>query len=155
MKTILTNTTEEYVPEYPNGTYAYFATVDENWNSAYPYAVNSFYGVYSNALVNSVSEPTIYTSTVSTELIDLNKLNINVFPNPSTDLIAIQIGQLSKINLNIELTNSDGKLIEKKQINAGSTIAYFNTETLYNGIYLIKISHQNGESVIKKVVINR
>jgi len=23
-------------PEYPNGTYAYFATVDANWNSAYP-----------------------------------------------------------------------------------------------------------------------
>ena len=143
-------------PEYPNGTYAYFATVDENWNSAYPYAVNTFYGIYSNALVNSVSEPTtIYTSTVSNELIDLNYLNINIFPNPSTDLIAIQIGQLSKINLNIELSNSEGKLIERKQISAGSTIAYFNTETLYNGIYLIKISHLNGESVIKKVVINR
>ena len=118
--------------------------------------MNTFYGIYSNALVNSVSEPTtIYTSTVSNELIDLNYLNINIFPNPSRDLIAIQIGQLSKINLNIELSNSEGKLIERKQISAGSTIAYFNTETLYNGIYLIKISHLNGESVIKKVVINR
>ena len=26
-------------PEYPNGTYAYFATVDEDWNSKYPYVV--------------------------------------------------------------------------------------------------------------------
>ena len=30
-------------PEYPNGTYAYFCTVDENWNSAYPYAVGPTY----------------------------------------------------------------------------------------------------------------
>ena len=142
-------------PEYPNGTYAYFATVDENWNSAYPYAVNTFYGVYSNALVNSVNETTtVYTSTVSNESIDLNNLNINIFPNPAVDLIAIQIGQLSKINLNIELTNMEGKLIAKKQISAGSTLAYFNTEILYNGVYFMKISHLNG-SIIKKVVINR
>ena len=32
-------------PEYPNGTYAYFCTVDENHNSAYPYVVGpTFYG---------------------------------------------------------------------------------------------------------------
>ncbi|NBX28750.1 MAG: YHYH protein, partial [Chitinophagia bacterium] len=32
-------------PEYPNGIYCYFATVDANWNSAYPYVVGpTFYG---------------------------------------------------------------------------------------------------------------
>ena len=50
-------------PEYPNGTYAYFCTVDENHNSYYPYAVGpSFYGVYSNASVNSINEGTIIYS---------------------------------------------------------------------------------------------
>lgn len=39
-------------PEYPQGTYAYFCTVDENWNSAYPYAVGpTFYGVKSASKV--------------------------------------------------------------------------------------------------------
>jgi hypothetical protein len=33
-------------PEYPGGTYCYFATVDSRWNSAYPYVVGpTFYGV--------------------------------------------------------------------------------------------------------------
>ena len=32
-------------PEYPNGTYAYFATIDENWNPAFPYFFASYYGV--------------------------------------------------------------------------------------------------------------
>jgi hypothetical protein len=50
-------------PEYPAGTYAYFATVDENWNSAYPYVVGpTFYGVYANRSVNTVpAGTTIYT----------------------------------------------------------------------------------------------
>ena len=44
-------------PEYPNGTYAYFATVDANWNSAYPYIVGpTFYGVKSAVKVASISE---------------------------------------------------------------------------------------------------
>jgi hypothetical protein len=33
-------------PEYPNGIYCYFATVDKNWNSVYPYIVGeTYYGV--------------------------------------------------------------------------------------------------------------
>ncbi|MBM4179433.1 MAG: YHYH protein [Ignavibacteria bacterium] len=33
-------------PEYPNGTYAYFATIDENGVSAYPYMIGpTYYGV--------------------------------------------------------------------------------------------------------------
>jgi hypothetical protein len=44
-------------PEYPNGIYCYFATVDANWNSAYPYIVGpTFYGVYTKASVTSITE---------------------------------------------------------------------------------------------------
>ena len=51
-------------PEYPNGTYAYFCTVDENWNSAYPYVVGpTFYGVKTAGKVTSITEPTtVYTA---------------------------------------------------------------------------------------------
>jgi hypothetical protein len=51
-------------PEYPNGIYCYFATVDANWNSAYPYVVGpTFYGVVSASRVNAITEPvTVYVS---------------------------------------------------------------------------------------------
>ena len=54
-------------PEYPAGIYCYFATVDANWNSAYPYLVGpTFYGNKTAAKVTSVSEPTTtYTCTFS------------------------------------------------------------------------------------------
>src|SRR5690606_13738523 len=52
-------------PEYPQGTYAYFCTVDANWNSAYPYAVGpTFYGVKTAQKVTTVTESTTtYTPT--------------------------------------------------------------------------------------------
>ncbi len=44
-------------PEYPGGTYAYFCSVDANWNSAYPYIVGpTFYGVVTGAKVASIAE---------------------------------------------------------------------------------------------------
>lgn len=53
-------------PEYPAGIYCYFATVDANWNSAYPYVVGpTFYGVYANRKVTSIAEAvTIYSPIV-------------------------------------------------------------------------------------------
>ena len=143
-------------PEYPNGTYAYFCTVDENWNSAYPYAVGpTFYGVYSNALVNNINESTtVYTSTVGINNEDFKNINVDIYPNPSTNLIAIQVGEINKEYLKISLIDINGKLISKTKINPGSTIAHFSTEILYNGVYFIKIS--NGLNIIsRKVIVKR
>jgi len=62
-------------PEYPNGTYCYFATVDSNWNSAYPYVVGpTFYGVYAKAQVTAITEAvTQYTgSSLPVNLLSFN-----------------------------------------------------------------------------------
>lgn len=59
-------------PEYPSGTYCYFATVDANWNSAYPYVVGpTFYGLRTASKVASIAEPvTPYISTLPVQLRD-------------------------------------------------------------------------------------
>ncbi len=141
-------------PEYPNGTYAYFATVDENWNSAYPYVVGpTFYGVSENRKVTMVDEPTtVYNGTSSLSATEFDNLNISIFPNPATDLIAVQVAGLVNENLEIQLVDLSGKVVSSSQISKGSTIAYFDIQTVYGGIYLVKIS--NGElSISEKVVI--
>ena len=44
-------------PEYPAGTYCYYATVDARWNSAYPYVVGpTFYGVKTAVKVTAITE---------------------------------------------------------------------------------------------------
>ena len=143
-------------PEYPNGIYCYFATVDAKWNSAYPYVVGpTFYGVYSNRKVTSVSETTTkYTSTTGLQNSKIEDVKLNIFPNPSSDFIAIQVVGLNQENLSIELFDAAGKLVQKSSINAGATNTYLDTRTLYAGSYLVKIT---GPTVSKtsKVVITK
>jgi len=88
-------------PEYPNGTYCYFATVDANWNSTYPYLVGpTYYGVKSASKVTSITEPTtIYTSTAGISQSELDQLTIQLVPNPASDLVAIQVKGLVDENL--------------------------------------------------------
>ncbi len=144
-------------PEYPNGTYAYFATVDENWNSAYPYVVGpTFYGEASNRKVSNINEATtVYDGTTVLSEIQFEQLNITVFPNPSADLIAIQINDLADDNFLVELFDINGKVVKSAQINKGSTITYFDTETLYAGTYIVKISSSEKYTTSKKVVITK
>lgn len=143
-------------PEYPAGTYAYFATVDENWNSAYPYAVGpSFYGNFENRIVTSITEETtLYEEVLNVSETIFNQQNIKVFPNPTSDLIAVQLGGLVTDTLKIELYDTSGKLLKTTTIYPGSTIAYFDVQTLYAGVYLIKIT-DDFKSITKKVIIKR
>jgi len=143
-------------PEYPDGTYAYFATVDENWNSTYPYVVGpTFYGVSENRKVNIISEiTTVYNGTSGLSETRFGNLNISIFPNPATDLIAIQVAGLVNEKLEVELFDISGKLVSSSQIREGSTIAYFDLQTIYEGIYLVKISNEK-LSISEKVVIMR
>ncbi|MEO0470949.1 MAG: YHYH protein [Bacteroidota bacterium] len=142
-------------PEYPNGTYAYFATVDENWNSAYPYAVGpTFYGVSENRSVANVDEPTtIYD--VSTSIDNLaDKLNVSIFPNPSSDLIAVQINDLVNEDFALQLIDMKGKVVDTSRIRKGSTIAYFDTQRFYAGTYVIRITNASYQ-ISRKVVIEK
>jgi len=126
-------------PEYPNGIYCYFATVDENWNSAYPYLVGpTYYGNKTAVKVPSITETvTTYNPSTSTEeQITLEK--ISVYPNPSNNVLMVQVNSLLTEDLEISLIDINGKLIDKKAIFQGSTIAYFDVSTLYKGIYFLK-----------------
>ncbi|HXB42029.1 MAG TPA: YHYH protein [Bacteroidia bacterium] len=144
-------------PEYPAGTYCYFATVDANWNSYYPYVVGpTFYGVYANRKVTSITESTT-TYTASGSSIsenEFNQLKVSVFPNPASDLIAIQVGNLVKSDLEIQLIDMSGRVVATSKINKGSTIAYFDVQSVYAGTYFIKISNGN-QKITKTVIINK
>lgn len=143
-------------PEYPAGTYAYFCTVDANWNSAYPYAVGpTFYGNVTAAKVTSISETvTTYTSTAGLSSLFENESNFSIYPNPSSEFVAVQVNDIVKNNLDIELYDATGKLVRSAQITQGSTIWYLDVRTLYSGQYQLKIT--DGQSFItKKVMIGQ
>ena len=134
-------------PEYPNGIYCYFATVDANWNSAYPYVVGpTYYGNKTAVKVTSITE-TVTTYNPSTN--DLNENitidKINVYPNPSNDILMVQVSDLLKQDLELTLIDAAGREVAKRTIFQGSTIAYFDVSTLYKGIYFLKTN--NGQVI--------
>ena len=143
-------------PEYPNGIYAYFTTVDQNWNSAYPYAVGpTFYGVKTAAKVTSITETTTtYSPTNAITENKINEISITIFPNPAADLIAVQTLGLNATDVKLEMFDLNGKKVGESLIKQGSTIGYFNTETLYSGEYFIRIEKEN-KMQTKKISIHK
>ena len=118
-------------PEYPNGTYAYFATVDENWNPAFPYFFASYYGVVAtdnfgqgppgqggsatNVTINETVET--YDSTSSLGQPKPNESG-NWFPNPATREISWQ-GE--HIPVECHLFDAQGRLVSRWSQNLGNT----------------------------------
>jgi hypothetical protein len=144
-------------PEYPAGTYCYFATVKSNWNSAYPYVVGpTFYGTKVAAKVTSITESVTTYTPASTGLSKngLDDLSVAVYPNPASDFIVVQLNILNKENVLVEMFDMQGKLIQKTSVLQGSTMAYLDTKTVYAGQYFIKFSGENG-AITKKITITK
>ena len=141
-------------PEYPNGIYCYFTTVDQNHNSYYPYSIGpTYYGLKTGGKVVAITEPTeVYNPPIGSLLVSMRKLELKVYPNPSQDIIAIQSDKVLLLDMQAELIDAGGKVVESKIFVQGTSICYFDTSILYNGIYTIRI-YNSQESKIFKVVI--
>ena len=98
---------------------------------------------------------TTYTST-TTSVTDneLKELSIEVFPNPSQDLIAIQVNGLVPSDLKVTLLDANGREIYRTEISKGQTIAYFDIQTLYAGLYYVTIASKEAIET-RKIMITR
>jgi len=150
-------------PEYPNGIYCYFATVDANWNSTYPYVVGpKFYGNVTGGKVTSINEtvqtyvPDTTVVDTSTSILNINNgdLRVNVLPNPASDFVSIQVQSIAKSDIKLSLIDLSGKEVQHAILYQGSTIAYLDTRTVYAGTYFIVVT-VNGKQQVKKLVIQR
>lgn len=141
-------------PEYPNGTYAYFSTVDADGNSVYPYVIGpTYYGVVEEsnfagmgpgaaATRVTINEPvTRYEPGVTSVSEERNTVSPMVFPNPAMDVIIIQISAPLRVNASITMYDLAGRQVRSSVIHAGSTMAYLDVQTLYAGTYRINIEH--------------
>jgi hypothetical protein len=148
-------------PEYPEGTYAYFATVDENWNSAYPYIIGpSYYGDVASENFNNgpngnsvtINEAvTLYEVSSNTSQI-VDPTSIFIGPNPVSDLLLIQVKGLLQTDLRIRLIDLSGRVLQEKSMPEGSTLLHLETELLYSGEYILEMS--DGYTIqTRKVVV--
>ena len=73
---------------------------------------------------------------------------INVFPNPSAGVFSVDLPKGKTYEL--EVTDLTGKVL-KKQTTAGGT-SLLNLEGTAKGIYLLKVSGENGSAVRKLIL---
>ena len=93
-------------------------------------------------------------STIDLSADDTSVKLMDVFVAPKQELIVVQWKNLNSENLELSLCNISGQIIQETILAPGSTVAYFETQTLYEGEYLIKVS--NGiEFFIHKITLKK
>ena len=145
------NTPEYPASLYPNGIYCYFATVDANHNSAYPYAVGpTFYG---NITVSTVTSVPAGTTTLASNTFENSDFKVTIAPNPASEFIAIQT-PMAQNDMDVYLINELGQIVKSSTILQGSTLSIIETDTIYNGIYFVKVTDGKNDKTLK-VIINK
>lgn len=142
-------------PEYPDGTYAYFATIDANGVSAYPYVIGpTYYGVVStenfprpgpgSGSTNvTIREPvTLYDPTTSVDE-EAVAVAATVYPNPASDLLVVQVSTPHQRSITVELVDMSGRVVLASSILQGSTMCYFDLQTVHAGAYIVRIRQEN------------
>jgi hypothetical protein len=145
------NTPDYPASLYPNGIYCYFATVDANHNSAYPYVVGpTFYGNITASTVTSVPGG---TTTLASNTFENTDFKVTIAPNPASEFIAIQT-PMAENDMDVYLINELGQIVKSSKILQGSTLSIIETDTVYNGIYFVKVA--NGKDTKSfKIIVNK
>jgi len=118
----------------------------------YPYVVGpNFYGNVVTTTVTSLPAGT--TTYLANDSFNFNDDKIIIAPNPAKDFIAIQL-QMAENNLKVELIDELGKVVKTSEILQGSTLSIIETDTVYNGLYFLRISSDK-ESKTFKVIIDK
>jgi hypothetical protein len=142
-------------PEYPNGIYCYFATVDAQWNSSYPYVVGpTYYGVRTASKVTSVTEAVTTYVPQTNGLSQKEIVKVSLYPNPSSDLLVVQIAKYLSTNVVVELMDLQGRVMDQQTVYAGSTMAHFDLRKMYSGDYLVRVNTPNAV-ITERVVVLR
>ena len=147
-------------PEYPSGTYAYFATLDNQLKPAFPYTFyKTYYGTVQSGNTgpggghNTITETTtVYTASSG---ISENEKEIlfEFYPNPAKDYGFIYVDPASKNNLNVFLFNSIGEKVQSYN-NIQPSISYtLDLTKLSSGIYYLHVTSEDGKEIQKQKII--
>jgi len=98
----------------------------------------------------------VYASGTGFNQQELIKHNLNIFPNPTSDVLYINSNfEIGKDFTPIEIVNSLGQLIREEEIIFKDNVAFINTKELANGVYVLNLRDNETVSVSKRFVIAR
>lgn len=144
-------------PEYPNGTYAYFVTVDAAFNPAFPYVIgDSFYGKVTDGNIGEFAghnqidaAATTYASVGVSGIID-----IMLYPNPATDYFHVYILPGYENNIAARLIDMSGNVVFQ-ELNWQPGVNYpIDVRSMNSGMYILQLVSGNASVTHRCIVRN-
>ena len=149
-------------PEYPNGIYAYFVTIDTNFYPVYPYVIGPTYNgtvqtgnTGPNSGHNTITENvTTYTpGELGISNID-HQIEIECYPNPTKNYLTLFVSPSENNNMNATIYDEVGQTV-LQQNNIQPAVPYvFNLEKVSGGIYYMRLEG-NSKSTVRKIIVNK
>lgn len=147
-------------PEYPQGTYAYFVTLDAALDPVFPYTFfGNYYGVVQPGNMGPGSGHNVPSESVTTYLPSglneiENDIEFLVYPNPAQDFVAMFISPSSVNNSSAMLVNALGQKIFEQELIQPAITYYFDLRNVQSGIYSLIVKNGNSRTT-KKIVVEK
>jgi hypothetical protein len=145
-------------PDYPDGIYAYFVTIDASLYPVYPFVLGpTYYGAVQTGNTgpgsghNTITESvTTYTTTGVNDI--SKKIHFDIFPNPASDYVTLFVERDEPNNLEIKMTDELGQVMMKEDFIQPSVPYTFDLTSVPDGIYFVTLRYQDAVSVLKLIV---
>jgi len=144
-------------PEYPNGIYCYYATLDENLTPTFPYLLGpTFYGVVTasnmgpnGGLNHTINEPvTVFLSINQVE----NELVFICNPNPATETLNFYLPPSFNSNMTLSIYDMTGKIVKEVK-NIQSALSYsIDISDLQTGQYTAVLGNESVRTTEKIII---
>lgn len=85
---------------------------------------------------------------------NMNNLSLQVYPNPSSDIIIINMANLKDKKIKMELYNSAGEMVLQNEKNNSDGLFMENVSAFPAGIYML-IIHAENRSASQKIIITK
>jgi hypothetical protein len=103
-------------------------------------------------LINAADESVLNTNNIKLTNVSVKEAtvgvnSIDVYPNPATDVVTTKFSLTEQSNVAIEIVDMLGKVVKtvaNKSLTAGTYEVPTNVAELASGIYLVKITTDNG-----------
>lgn len=142
-------------PEYPNGTYAYFVTVDAALQPVYPYVIGaSFYGEVAAGNIGKFAGHNQIDASAETYASSgiLGSIDIRMYPNPTTDYFHVYILPGFENDITARLIDMHGQVVFQV-LNWQPGISYpIDVRHMGSGMYVLQLVSGN-ESVTHRCIV--
>lgn len=110
------------------------------------YSIGQVVDVYSTNSNGSVQSGVQQTYTVqnSARVEALTKFNINVFPNPTTDFINIQLDNVNGDEFTVQIIDNSGKIVHENKFN--TTNEQLSFAEFASGSYTLNLMNKNNKN---------